>query len=171
MEERDLRFRFRYQLSSLLLVMTGVAMSLAYPHWRLSYLCWRMSNDDISIYGVDIQCAGYAAIIAKEFGLDARSKLKSLLSDPDRFAAAHAVLAEITKVKQGGTLGPLPGKYIANKLQYTISENGVVSMQLRDNQHLKEWWIAYVGNHTGTQIWDEESERSVWYNELNRNVN
>jgi hypothetical protein len=124
-----------------------------------------MSNDDISISGVDIQCDGYSASIAKEFGLKARTKLKTLLADPDRFAAAHGVLAEITKVKRGGTFGPLPGRYVANKLQYNISENGDVSILLSDNLHLQPWWSDYVGNHTGMQIWDEESDRLVWYNE------
>ncbi|XZE36355.1 hypothetical protein SH501x_001921 [Pirellulaceae bacterium SH501] len=165
-----MRNKLRYRLASLFLVMSVVATICVWPQLRLSYLCWRMSNDEISISGVDIQCAGYSAIIAKEFGLKARAKLKNLLADADRFAAAHAVLAEITNVKQGGTLGPPPGRFAANNLQYGISDNGKVSIQLSDNLHLQTWWTDYVGNHTGHQIWDEESDQLVWYNEWEQNV-
>lgn len=161
---------FRYRLSSLLLVVTIVAFICGWPQMRLSYLCWRMSNEDITVRGVDLHCNGFTATIVTEFGLNARTKLKTLLTDPGRFAAAHAALAETTGVKRGGTLGPAPGSYVANNLHYDISGKGVVSIHMLDNEHLEEWWIDYVGNHTGIQIWDEESERLVWYNEWKQNA-
>ena len=129
-----------------------------------------MSNNDITRLaegGVRVQCEGSARTIVDDYGLAARSALKSMLSDPDRFVAAHSALTEITGVKTGGTLtlGPAPNTGTANKLVYHVDAARKLSFNLGDNHHLSEWWITTVGNHTGIQIWDEENEKMVWHNE------
>lgn len=129
-----------------------------------------MSNHDISIRGIGIRCDGYTATIVQEFGLSARGKLKTLLVDPNRFAAAHAALAEVTNVKRGSTTGPAPGDFIANMLNYHRSADGSISINLSDNLHLHDWWVDYVGDHTGIEIIDEATERSVWYEDLKATV-
>ena len=162
--------QFRFRLATLLGVLALACIVLAFPRMRLSYLCWAMSNNDITSLaegGVRVQCEGSARTIVDDYGLAARSALKSMLSDPDRFVAAHFALTEITGVKTGGTLtlGPPPNTGTANKLVYHVDAARKLSFNLDDNHHLSEWWITTVGNHTGIQIWDEENEKMVWYNE------
>lgn len=160
-----LKRKMRFRLSSLLFAVAIAGLVFGWQPMRLSYLCWRMSNRDVTINVVDLQCTGSTATIVSDYGLSARSKLKKLLTDPDRFVAAHAALAEITHVKRGGTMGSGPGTYVANKLHYEIADDGAVLIRMNDNLHLQDWWIDEVAQHTGTQIWDEESEQLVWYDD------
>ena len=162
---------YRFRLSTLFCVVAIFCVALAFPRLRLSYLCWAMSNDDITCFAegkVRVKCEGPAKQIVDTYGLPARDALKSMLSDPDRFAAAHSALTEITGVKTGGSycLGPPPSSGRANELVYQIDSNRKLSFSLDENLHLSDWWITTVGNHTGIRLWDEGNEEQIWYNEL-----
>lgn len=123
-----------------------------------------MSNEDVtSNEGSDLLYTGATKLIVVGFGLNARSILKSKLDDPERFAAAHVALTEITGAKTG-SMYPLngPGRCIWNRLNYSRGIDNAVQFELADNPGLAAWWFETVGVNVGTPLVDEQTLELFW---------
>lgn len=155
----------QFRLVWLFVAVSIVAMCLSYRGIRLSYLAWTMSNTDVtSDGGSELRCGGPTKRIVEEFGLAARDILKTKLNDPERFAAAHVALADITNAKTGTTWHVGSGQFVYNRLNYSRNTNNALRFELTQNSHLATWWFDTVGEHVGIPLVDEESNELVWLN-------
>ena len=153
----------QFRLAWLFVAITIVAICFAAGNLRLNYLAWTMNNDDvISDGGVDLVIKGPAKRIVEEYGLAGRAVLKSTLDDPQRFAAAHVALVELTGVKTGSTWHSGAGEFVFNKLTYHRDTNNGVAFKLDDNPELESWWVETVGQNTGMPFIDEDSDTVFW---------
>lgn len=153
--------RFQFRLSWLLATITLIAIGIAYPNLRLTYLIWRMDNTDLTNSGFGFTIEGPTKQIIDNYGLRARRLLKTKIEDPQRFAAAHVALTEVTGVKTGGTWVLGDGGFTCNGLYYYVDKNRL-SFRLKHNDHLKEWWYETVGDNVGIPVVDEETFELCW---------
>lgn len=158
------RSPLQFRLVWIFVTITIVATCLSYRSMRLNYLVWNMSNEDVtSNEGYELLYTGATKLIVVEFGLNARSILKSKLDDPERFAAAHVALSEITGAKTG-SMCPLngAGRCIWSRLNYSKSKDNAVQFKLADNPGLAAWWFETVGVNVGSPLVDEQTLELYW---------
>ena len=130
---------------------------------RLNYLVWRMGNGAVtSDGGPDLHYNGATRLIVDEFDINARRILKSKLSDPDRFAAAHLALTDITRTQSGSSWHSGAGKFVFNRLNYSRDANNAIQFEFVENSHLNKWWFETVGEHIGMPVIDEDTNELIW---------
>ncbi|MEL7498305.1 MAG: hypothetical protein AAFN77_11900 [Planctomycetota bacterium] len=118
-----------------------------------------LTEDQIFVF-----CGGPTKMIVDEYGLNARNILKSKLSDPQRFAAAHVALTDITNAKTGTTWHVGAGQFVYHRLHFSRNTNNALRFDLTENSHLVSWWFDDVGERVGIPLVDEETDELVWIN-------
>jgi hypothetical protein len=140
-----LRFRIRSLLIVTALICTALSFGVCRTH--LHILAAMVSNDDITldVSSATLELTGPSRVLAW-FGDDSRPVFLNLLKSPDKFAAAHVALTELTEQPSwfsGRIELTKIGEQEYNRMSCRVDGSGLEIDDLDSQPPLKEWWDDY----------------------------